>query len=157
MSALSALFIIASVVLAAALVGVLCIRMQGRVRSVRGEKAIAITADSLGLDTDEHFGEQATLVQFSTQFCSKCPATARLLQNEASELAGVNHIEIDLTDALEIAQRFNVLQTPTVLVLDHAGRLRARITGSPTSGALRDELSKIGALPYEIRRTELAS
>lgn len=116
-----------------------------------------MTPKDLGLTTSTSFGSEATLVQFSTQFCSKCPGTARLLQAEAAQLEGVVHVEVDLTDRVEIARTFNVLQTPTTLILDGDGHVRARITGAPTSGVVRDELGRFGALPYAVERAEVAS
>lgn len=157
MTPLTALWILGAVLLTATVIGFICTRGGARVRHSAPEKVEQIVASDLGLKTDAAFGERATLVQFSTQFCSKCPATARLLSHEADELEGVTHLDIDLTDQIEIARRFNVLQTPTTLVLDGAGQLRARITGAPTSSVIRDELHSIGALPYHIERAERVS
>jgi len=157
MSALTAFAIITGIVLGSAIIGFACLRSGFRVRTLRSSNAQRITVDDLGLPDGAQFGERATLVQFSTQFCAKCPATSRLLQSETAELDGVEHLEIDLTDAIEVAKRFSVLQTPTVLVIDETGQLCARITGAPTAGAIRDELAKVGALPYHIARSEFAS
>lgn len=157
MNSLSAFIILASVVLGATIVGVICRRTQLRVRTPRIISADAVTASELGLESNALFGAEATLIQFSTQFCSKCPSTARLLRTETAEFDGVSHIEVDLTDQIDIARHFNVLQTPTTLVLDAHRRVRSRITGAPTAAVIRDELQKIDALPYSIERSEVAS
>jgi thiol-disulfide isomerase/thioredoxin len=157
MSSLTAIIAIASLLLGASIVGLICRRTQLRVRAPRALSADAVTAGDLGLEATAPFGADATLIQFSTQFCSKCPGTARLLRAETAEFDGVAHIEIDLTDNINIARQFNVLQTPTTLVLDAHRRVRSRITGAPTAAVIRDELHKIGALPYEIERAEVAS
>ncbi|WP_430646248.1 thioredoxin family protein [Agromyces sp. GXS1127] len=85
-------------------------------------------------------GDGATLVQFSTEYCSRCPGTARALVELASEYDGVRHVEIDLTHRADLADAFRVTQTPTVLVLDPSGRAVARIAGVPRIDELRDEL-----------------
>lgn len=157
MSSQSAFIILAAVVIGATIVGVICRRTQLRVRAPRVLSAEAVTASDLGLKENATFGANATLIQFSTQFCSKCPGTARLLSAETAELDGVTHLEVDLTDKIDVARQFNILQTPTTLVLDADGRIRSRITGAPTASVIRDELQKIDALPYQIDRAEVAS
>lgn len=157
MSSLTAFIALAALLVGATTVGLICRRTQLRVRAPKTVTGDAVTTVELGLAPDAKFGEQATLVQFSTQFCSKCPATTRLLRSETSDLDGVTHLEVDLTDNIDIARAFNVLQTPTTLVLDAEGHVRSRITGAPTAGVIRDELLKINALPYTIERTEVAS
>lgn len=135
----------------------MCMRFQLRVRRTEDLPETRVDAQSLGLSSADRFGTAATLVQFSTQFCSKCPGTARLLTSEVAELDGVTHLEVDLTDQVDIARAFNVLQTPTTLVLDGEGYVRARITGAPTTAVIREELARLGALPYDIQRSEVAS
>ena len=41
----------------------------------------------------------------------------------------MRHVDVDLTDRPDIADRFHVLQTPTTLILDARGVVRARIGG----------------------------
>ncbi|UOQ89556.1 thioredoxin family protein [Agromyces endophyticus] len=89
------------------------------------------------------FGERATLVQFSTEFCSRCPATARLLGGIADETPGVRHVEVDLTLRADVADRFAVTQTPTTLVIDADGAVRARIGGAPRADVVRAQLDRV--------------
>jgi hypothetical protein len=49
-------------------------------------------------------------------------------------------IEVDITHRPDIASRFNVLQTPTTLVLDNSGAIAARIGGAPRPEAVRTAL-----------------
>ena len=86
-----------------------------------------LTADDLG----ESLGERATLVQFSTAFCQPCRATRRVLAGVAQDVAGVAHVEIDAESRLDLVRRLNVRRTPTVLVLDAAGRVVRRASGQP--------------------------
>ncbi|MFC9917908.1 thioredoxin family protein [Agromyces binzhouensis] len=104
-----------------------------------GSPAPTSDAERLGL-AGESLGAEATLVQFSTEFCSRCPGTARALAELASEYRDVRHVDIDLTHRRDLADAFRVTQTPTVLVLGADGRATARVTGVPRIGDLRDEL-----------------
>ncbi|MBM7504460.1 thioredoxin family protein [Agromyces aurantiacus] len=129
---------------------------DGRVRTVeadvsgRAASEARRTADDLGLAADR-LGADATLVQFSTEYCSRCPATARALGALADEYDGVRHVEIDLTRDPALADRFRVTQTPTVLVLDADGSTAGRIAGVPRTGDLRtliDDLTRRNRVPH---------
>ncbi len=76
-------------------------------------------------------GEQATLLQFSSAFCSPCRATRVVLADVAGMVDGVVHIEVDAESHLELVRDLDITRTPTVLVLDRTGRIRSRATGAP--------------------------
>ncbi|MFD7699603.1 thioredoxin family protein [Streptomyces caelestis] len=76
-------------------------------------------------------GERATLVQFSSAFCAPCRATRRVLAEVAALVPGVTHVEIDAEARLDLVRRLEIVRTPTVLVLDAAGRVVRRATGQP--------------------------
>jgi thiol-disulfide isomerase/thioredoxin len=76
-------------------------------------------------------GERATLVQFSTAFCAPCRATRRVLAEVAGMVPGVVHVEIDAEQHLDLVRALEVEATPTVLVLDAAGRVVRRAAGQP--------------------------
>ena len=78
----SALAVGAVLVAVATAIGLLWRSRQGRARPGSGER---IRAAELG---PVMFGDAATLVQFSTEFCAKCPATARLLGSIADDASG---------------------------------------------------------------------
>lgn len=119
----------------------------GRVRQTRpAPDAVAISPADVGADGP--FGTSATLLQFSTEFCSGCPQTRRLLGRIAAETPGVAHLDVDLTHRPDLARRFAVLQTPTTLVLDSRGVVRARIGGAPAPAGLTRQLETIiGSTP----------
>ena len=101
-------------------------------------------AAALDLDLDATvLGDRATLVQFSTEFCTGCRPTARQLSAVAGDYEGVRHVEIDLTHRADLAARFAVLQTPTTLILGADGALTARIGGVPRLGAVRHHLDTL--------------
>ncbi len=115
------------VLLLASAFGLYRARRDGRLR-VRGkDDAVRLTASELGVE----LGERATLVQFSSAFCQPCRATRRVLTEVAGMVQGVAHVEIDAEERLELVRRLEILRTPTVLVLDSAGRVVRRAAGQP--------------------------
>jgi thiol-disulfide isomerase/thioredoxin len=70
-------------------------------------------------------------VQFSSAFCAPCRATRRILGEVVHMVDGVVHVEIDAEEHLDLVRRLNILRTPTVLVLDGAGRIIRRASGQP--------------------------
>ncbi|GHB54024.1 thiol reductase thioredoxin [Streptomyces cirratus] len=87
-------------------------------------------------------GERATLVQFSSAFCQPCRATRRILADVASMVDGVAHVEVDAERNLELVRALRIEKTPTVLVLDAAGRIVRRAAGMPRKA---DVIAALGA------------
>jgi thiol-disulfide isomerase/thioredoxin len=124
--------VILGVTLAAGTVlGVVLRRTGGVLRRARGRTGEGDAVRVTGEDIGEPLGERATLVQFSTAFCQPCRATRRVLADVAAIVPGVVHVEIDAESRLDLVRRFGVLSTPTVLVLDAAGRVTRRAAGQP--------------------------
>lgn len=90
-------------------------------------------------------GRTATLVQFSTEFCSSCPGTRRLLGRITADRDDLVHVDVDLTHDAGLASRLGILQTPTVFVLDDSGRLVSRIGGSPRLDAITGVLDGLSS------------
>ena len=86
------------------------------------------------------FGSKMTFLQFSGEFCTQCPPTARVLGELEAKTPGALHIEVDITNRLDLAKKFNILQTPTTLVLDKNGIVKSRISGAPKTTTLESEL-----------------
>ncbi|WP_326556683.1 thioredoxin family protein [Micromonospora sp. NBC_01796] len=76
-------------------------------------------------------GTPATLLQFSSAFCAPCRATRRVLGEVTGLLDGVRHVEVDAESQLAAVRALNIWRTPTVLVVDGAGRIVQRATGVP--------------------------
>ena len=92
------------------------------------------TADQVVVGPDDlgaALGQRATLVQFSTAFCQPCRATRRVLADVSATVPGVAHVELDAESQLDLVRRLDVRRTPTVLVLDAAGRVVRRASGQP--------------------------
>lgn len=135
MNPAAALLVIVLLVAAATVLGLAWRRRQGRLTAGSSRDACEqVTPAQLG--SAEPFGQHATLLQFSTEFCSRCPGTAVLLGQVADARVGVRHLDVDLTHRADLSRRFNILQTPTTLVLDGDGRVRARVGGVPNRAAL---------------------
>lgn len=128
--------LVAVAVLAVASLGYLWwARRDGRVRRVDDEVG-SLSSEQLG----ERRGYRATFVQFSTDTCAKCPPTATLLRRIAAGERGVSHVEIDAVARIDLARRFDILRTPTTLVLNHNGVVVARISGAPSEASAREAL-----------------
>lgn len=91
----------------------------------------------------EALGERATLLQFSTELCARCPGVHRTLAQIADEREGVLHLDVDLTHRPDIARHFRVLQTPTTLVLDRDGAVQTRFGGTPGRDVIELELDRV--------------
>ncbi|MFD9374013.1 TlpA family protein disulfide reductase [Streptomyces sp. NPDC059999] len=106
---------------------------------VRGHgNATALGVAELGAEP----GERASLVQFSSAFCQPCRATRRILAEVAAMVDGVAHIEVDAERNLDLVRALGIDRTPTVLVLDSAGRIVRRAAGMPRKA---DVIAALGA------------
>ncbi|NRQ48483.1 thioredoxin family protein [Aeromicrobium sp. YC3-14] len=100
---------------------------NGRFTSVVDDDREVVTAEQIGAP----LGERATMVQFSSAFCSPCRATRVLLADIADKVDGVVTVEIDAEEHLELVRELDIMRTPTVLVLDAAGVVTTRASGLP--------------------------
>ena len=95
----------------------------------------------LGADS---LGQTATLLQFSTELCARCPGVHRTLGGRRRRTAKASrHLDVDLTHRPDIAKHFHVLQTPTTLVLDRNGVVQTRFGGVPNRDVLELELNRL--------------
>ncbi|RNL66073.1 thioredoxin [Nocardioides marmoriginsengisoli] len=88
-------------------------------------------------------GDSFTLLQFSSAFCAPCRATRRVLEDVATVVPGVRHLEVDAEQHLDVVRRLGILRTPTTLILDATGAEITRATGAPTK---QQVLGALGAL-----------
>jgi thiol-disulfide isomerase/thioredoxin len=112
-------------------------RSRGAIRDK--ERAGIITAQMLGAP----LGTRASLVQFSSAFCTPCRATRALLENVVEDLDDVVHIDIDAEDHLELVRELNILSTPTTLILDSRGHEVGRAVGAPKREQVLNALAAI--------------
>lgn len=122
-------------------------RVDGRFRTAPGSGPAAgapsetlpsetLTEADLGVP----LGREATVVQFSSEFCAPCRAAERVITDAVADLDSVVYVDLDSEQKMALVRRFGILRTPTVLVTDHAGRVVARTAGVPTRQSLRSVL-----------------
>ena len=133
MDALQVTLSLVALVAGATALGLVWRATTGRARAGRG----SVEGAALGLDE----AAEVTLVQFSSEVCAPCRATARVLGQVADDR--VRHLEIDVAERPDLASRFNVLQTPTTLIVDRGGAVRARIGGAVRRSVIDAELERI--------------
>ena len=109
-------------------------------RPRRLDPSEVVEPERLGADS---LGDRATLLQFSTEMCSRCPGVHRTLGAIAAAREGVLHLDVDLTHRPDIARHFHVLQTPTTLILDREGLIQTRFGGTPSRTAVELELDRV--------------
>lgn len=135
MSVSTALLIAGALLVLAIAVGLTLRMLDGRRRS---GGHLQVDAADLGSSV---LAPSATLVQFSTEFCTRCPQVRRLLGEIAKGYAGVGHIEIDLTNRNDLATRYHMLQTPTTFLVDASGNVLSRWGGVPDRRTVNDALA----------------
>ncbi len=136
------LLVLLAIFAVAALAGIWWKVTSGRAKRTDGSQTVdlaELSAIKNGQKVSK-FGARVTFLQFSGEFCSQCPPTARVLAELESKTPGALHIEVDITNRLDLARKFNILQTPTTLVLDKHGVIMSRIVGSPKTTTLESEL-----------------
>lgn len=103
-------------------------RSRGKVRQSQSAQVDqGLTTAILG----EELGSRATLVQFSSAFCTPCRATRTLLQDIVADMPDVRHIDIDAETHLELVRTLDIRSTPTTLILDSRGIEVGRAVGAP--------------------------
>jgi thiol-disulfide isomerase/thioredoxin len=92
-------------------------------------------------DLGQPLGSRATLLQFSSAFCTPCRATRQLLSDVADGSDGVVHVEIDVATRMDLARQLDIRRTPTVLVLGPRGQVTGRASGLPRRTEVVDALA----------------
>lgn len=128
--------ILAALLLLGILIGVLFRARQGTVRPAGGVAADLVDPVA-----------RVTVVQLSTPMCARCPGTARLASEVVGERPGAHHHEINLVERPDIADRFHIASTPTLLLVDASGEVRRRIVGAPAGRDLARAIDDLLEVP----------
>ncbi|MEK6345805.1 MAG: thioredoxin family protein [Curtobacterium sp.] len=153
MTVITAVAVLVGVLAVATVLGLVLRSRTGRARTISSAaapsaahpepSAVSPSTTAHGIAPAGAFGTRATLVQFSTPTCARCPGTRRQLDAIATQHDGVERLEIDVADRTEVATRYNVLQTPTVLLIDADGAVRTRFGGPPRPAELSAALATV--------------
>lgn len=138
MTPTTALVALGVLVVGSVLIGIVMKAREGRARQVTSH-----AGEDPGTVGVAQWGEHATLLQFSTEFCTRCPGVSRTLAAIADREPGVVHIDVDLTHRADLAKHFHILQTPTTLILDSDGVIRTRLGGTVARASVENELQQI--------------
>lgn len=136
---------LAGLVLLATFVGLLLVLKSGQARRIKNGEQVdlsVISATKNGNPITE-FGDNVTLLQFSSNFCSSCKQTSSLLEGIEKAQKGLLHIDQDITERLDLARTFDILKTPTTLVLDSRGKVISRIVGAPKQTTIEAEIERL--------------
>nr|WP_237465633.1 thioredoxin family protein [Leucobacter luti] len=134
----TAVTVLAALVLGAVALGEVLRRRGGRARAVRGAEAVDFT--ELGVAAP---GRTGTVVQFSTEYCARCPGTRRLVAELVGESPHVAFAHVDVTHAPQLARKYQLLQTPTLLFIDGTGTPHTRVSGVLSRATIERELAAL--------------
>jgi thiol-disulfide isomerase/thioredoxin len=109
---------------------------QGRIKQKKG---LQISASEIGTS----LGDRATVVQFSTTFCSSCRAAKVLISDVVSKRSDVKYVEIDAESNLELVRKLDIRSTPTTLFLDNKGFEIARAVGAPKRDQITSAINRL--------------
>lgn len=114
---------------------------RGKVKSSARAKLMALDQKTLGSE----LGARATLVQFSSAFCTPCRMTRTLITDVITDMPDVRHIDIDAESHLDLVRRLDIRSTPTTLFLDSSGIERGRAIGAPKRNELIEAITALKA------------
>ena len=109
---------------------------QGRIKQKKG---LQISASEIGTS----LGDRATVVQFSTTFCSSCRAAKVLISDVVSKRSDVKYVEIDAESNLELVRKLDIRSTPTTLFLEKKGFEIARAVGAPKRDQVTSAINRL--------------
>ena len=112
---------------------------RGAIRSNKAIPGHQLTAETLG----EALGSRATMVQFSSAFCTPCRATHSLLSQMVLTMDDVKHIQVDAESHLELVRELDIRSTPTTLFINKDGVEVGRAAGTPKREQVLAALSNI--------------
>lgn len=101
-----------------------------------------VTLNSGNFDETVKASNTPILVDFWAEWCGPCKQIAPVLADIATEQAGKLTIaKLNVDEHGDIAQRFNVMSIPTLLIFDK-GEMKKRIVGAKGKGQLLQELAE---------------
>ena len=114
-------------------------RTRGEFRKKKTVNGPKLTAAIVGTE----LGSRATMVQFSSAFCTPCRATKVLLEDMVKTMPDVHYAHIDAESHLELVRKLDIRSTPTTLFLNGAGVEVGRAMGTPKRAQVLAAVSAI--------------
>ena len=120
------LLLIVALLAVASVYGLWDKKRSGKI-NVKADDRHSVSESEIG----NSLGEQATILQFSSAFCTPCRATRSTLSSVVSHYPKIKHVEVDAESHLDLVRRLDIRQTPTTLFLNAQGKEIARAVGAP--------------------------
>ena len=136
---MNSLIPLAAVLVLAIAFGIWYRRSRGEFRRKRTANGPKLTAEIIGAT----LGSRATMVQFSSAFCSPCRATKALLEDMVGKMSDVRYAHIDAESHLELVRKLDIRSTPTTLFLNSAGVEVGRAMVTPKRSQVIDAINAI--------------
>ena len=130
---------LAIVLVAATGFGIWFQRTRGELRKKKTVNGPKLTAAIVGTE----LGSRATMVQFSSAFCTPCRATKVLLEDMVKTMPDVHYAHIDAESHLELVRKLDIRSTPTTLFLNGAGVEVGRAMGTPKRAQVQAAIAAI--------------
>ena len=130
---------LAIVLVAATVFGIWYQRTRGEFRKKKTVNGPKLTAAIVGTE----LGSRATMVQFSSAFCTPCRATKVLLEDMVKTMPDVHYAHIDAESQLALVRKLDIRSTPTTLFLNGAGVEVGRAMGTPKRAQVQAAIAAI--------------
>ena len=130
---------LAIVLVAATVFGIWYQRTRGEFRKKKTVNGPKLTAAIVGTE----LGSRATMVQFSSAFCTPCRATKVLLEDMVKTMPDVHYAHINAESHLELVRKLDIRSTPTTLFLNGAGVEVGRAMGTPKRAQVQAAIAAI--------------
>ena len=130
---------LAIVLVAATGFGIWYQRTRGEFRKKKTVNGPKLTTAIVGTE----LGSRATMVQFSSAFCTPCRATKVLLEDMVKTMPDVHYAHIDAESHLELVRKLDIRSTPTTLFLNGAGVEVGRAMGTPKRAQVQAAIAAI--------------
>ncbi|WP_339021137.1 thioredoxin [Spiroplasma endosymbiont of Atherix ibis] len=85
---------------------------------------------------DEEIAKDATVVDFYAEWCGPCKMMAPIFDLTSDEEQSINFIKVDTDKLPEIAQRYNIMSIPT-LILFKKGKVSKQNSGFMSKDILK--------------------
>jgi thioredoxin 1 len=90
-------------------------------------------------DETVNSSSKPVVVDFWAEWCGPCKKVAPILEEIAGERDDVSVAKLNVDDHPDIAMKFNVMSSPTMIVFSE-GEVAGRVTGALSKGALLQEI-----------------